>query len=208
MARRMSRTASSTFPGALRRRRGETTISLPSPGSPSLWCNHRGRRRRGRWPRTPCRTGPSEARRAGPARRSRAPAARCPRSPGRAIRALASAGGSGAGARSSGTMARPPPATSAAAIRPTANRRSRERPRRRDAANRRGAARSGTRNLRERYRGRGRRCDLRPGPLIASYQSNFAPKRKSRGGMIVVGCRKFAPEPQLMFWAALVLVRL
>ena len=47
-----------------------------------------------------------------------------------------------------------------------------------------------------------------PGRSMAGYQSNFAPKRHSLGGMIVVGCRKFVAEPQLMFWAAFVFVRL
>ena len=47
-----------------------------------------------------------------------------------------------------------------------------------------------------------------PGRSMAGYQSNFTPKRHSRGGMIVVGCRKFVAEPQLMFWAAFVFVRL
>jgi len=47
-----------------------------------------------------------------------------------------------------------------------------------------------------------------PGRSMASYQSNFTPKRHRRGGMIVVGCRKFVAEPQLMFCAAFVFVRL
>src|SRR5258708_11508213 len=40
------------------------------------------------------------------------------------------------------------------------------------------------------------------------YQSNFAPKRASRGGTIVDGVRKVAPELQLMFVAAFVFDRL
>ena len=47
-----------------------------------------------------------------------------------------------------------------------------------------------------------------PSRSMDAYQSNFAPKRQSLGGMIVVGCRKFEAEPQLMFWAALEFVRL
>ena len=41
-----------------------------------------------------------------------------------------------------------------------------------------------------------------------TYQSNFAPIRRIRGPMIVVGNRNVEPEPQLMFEAAFELVML
>src|SRR5207344_1362315 len=34
---------------------------------------------------------------------------------------------------------------------------------------------------------------------VTNYQSNLTPNRHSRGGTIVVGCRKLVAEPQLMF---------
>jgi hypothetical protein len=46
-----------------------------------------------------------------------------------------------------------------------------------------------------------------PAPT-GNYQSNFAPKRKRRGGTIVVGVVKLVPELQTMFAAGFVLVRL
>ena len=49
---------------------------------------------------------------------------------------------------------------------------------------------------------------LLPRRMVTNYQSNLTPNRHSRGGTIVVGCRKLVAEPQLMFCAAFVLVRL
>ena len=43
---------------------------------------------------------------------------------------------------------------------------------------------------------------------LRNYQSNLRPNRHSRGGTIVVGCKKLVAEPQLMFCAAFVFVRL
>jgi hypothetical protein len=48
-----------------------------------------------------------------------------------------------------------------------------------------------------------------PSPdTLRDYQSNFAPKRASRGETIVTGWRKVAPDAQLMFDEGLALVRL
>ncbi len=78
----------------------------------------------------------------------------------------------------------------------------------------------GTRNLRNRYysvfcsdvvqafRPALHRADLKVRTTPAVYQSNFVPKRKSRGGMILDGVVNVAPELQLMFCAALLFVRL
>lgn len=71
-----------------------------------------------------------------------------------------------------------------------------------------GSGAYGARNLREPLLAARGGITAGPEPLVADYQSNFVPKRKSRGGMIVVGWVKFAPEAQLMFWAALVLFKL
>jgi hypothetical protein len=49
-------------------------------------------------------------------------------------------------------------------------------------------------------------------PLASSpykdYQSNFMPKRASRGAMIVTGSRNVEPEPHVMFEAGFAFVRL
>src|SRR5258705_997713 len=64
----------------------------------------------------------------------------------------------------------------------------------------------GTRPTRENASaGEGSSC-LLPRGSLRNYQSNLRPNRQSRGGTIVVGCRKLVAEPQLTFCTAFTFV--
>ena len=122
---------------------------------------------------------------------------------------VASAGGAGRLPRNVRMATAAAPRTRAAAISPIARSDGVNRERRLERLRIGGERRvRGTRPGEPATRRRKKVQCLLPRRLMADYQSNLTPKRHSRGGTIVVGCRKFVAEPQLMFWAAFVFVRL
>ena len=114
----------------------------------------------------------------------------------------ATAGSAGALARSVRSAVTPPAINAAAAI---ANARYRLREERRAGGEIGFDRRARVTDTRVRTRGRDAPS---PPRREKSYQSNFAPNRKRRGGTIVVGVVKLAPELQMFYAAGFVFVNL